>query len=298
MVRNTLQAFGSQFASWMNQELDPPPQHPVDIARIKRDLRPGDVILVEGRSRISRLVKAVTLSNWTHAAIYIGRPCDYTDLTLRAALEFHHRGVPSEHLVVEALLGEGTVIRPIDHYRAHQLRVCRPRQLTPDDAQLVVTHALSQVGLAYDLRQMFDLARLLYPYAILPRRWRSTLFQARPRDERRTICSTLIAEAFAAVAYPILPRIVVDTAGRLWLQRADPRLCTPRDFDHSPYFDALKFAAVEITEAGAYRDLAWLETERPSGDDPTPVDPWFDPAAPPARVTPPSHALDSRSPNG
>ncbi|MGF1644504.1 MAG: YiiX/YebB-like N1pC/P60 family cysteine hydrolase [Thiotrichales bacterium] len=262
----------------MNEELDPPPDYPVDIERIKRDLRPGDVILVEGRSRISRLVKTVTLSNWTHAAIYIGRPCDQTEPAMLAAFTRHHNGPPTEHLVVEALLGEGTVIRAVDRYRVHHLRVCRPRQLTRDDAQQVVAHALHQIGLAYDLRQMFDLARLLYPFSILPRRWRSSLFDPRnDGDRRRTVCSTLIAEAFARVAYPIMPRVVRDAEDRLCLRRADPRLCIPRDFDHSPYFEALKFAVVEIAEPGAYRALVWLDPE-PSECASTPgTDPWFDP---------------------
>ena len=35
-----------------------------------KELRIGDVILFEGRTRVSEVIKIITLSPWTHAAIY------------------------------------------------------------------------------------------------------------------------------------------------------------------------------------------------------------------------------------
>ena len=35
-------------------------------------LRPGDVLLIEGRTRISAPIKYLTQSIWSHAAIYVG----------------------------------------------------------------------------------------------------------------------------------------------------------------------------------------------------------------------------------
>ena len=35
-------------------------------------LRPGDVILVEGNSRLSAAIKYLTQSTWSHACIYVG----------------------------------------------------------------------------------------------------------------------------------------------------------------------------------------------------------------------------------
>jgi hypothetical protein len=35
-------------------------------------LKPADVVLVEGKSRISTAIKYLTQSTWSHAAIYVG----------------------------------------------------------------------------------------------------------------------------------------------------------------------------------------------------------------------------------
>jgi hypothetical protein len=35
-------------------------------------IRKGDVILVEGDSKISRMIKLITQSSWSHSALYVG----------------------------------------------------------------------------------------------------------------------------------------------------------------------------------------------------------------------------------
>lgn len=35
-------------------------------------LRPGDVLLIEGHSRVSTAIKYLTQSTWSHAALYVG----------------------------------------------------------------------------------------------------------------------------------------------------------------------------------------------------------------------------------
>jgi hypothetical protein len=53
------------------------PQHvhstssPADLARLQACLRPGDVLLVEGHSRVSTAIKYLTQSTWSHAALYV-----------------------------------------------------------------------------------------------------------------------------------------------------------------------------------------------------------------------------------
>lgn len=44
-----------------------------DFNRLSYELRLGDIILVEGRSRFSRVIKMITQSAWTHSALYMGR---------------------------------------------------------------------------------------------------------------------------------------------------------------------------------------------------------------------------------
>ncbi|MBL8315270.1 MAG: hypothetical protein JNK55_16120 [Rubrivivax sp.] len=67
-------------------------------------------------------------------------------------------------------------------------------------------------------------------------------------DPSRAICSTLIAQAFQAVHYPILPEVTyqdaLDGAGghcrRELLHIRHHSLYAPRDFDMSPYFEVVK----------------------------------------------------------
>ena len=40
--------------------------------RLAEVLRPGDVVLVEGHTRVSGPIKYMTQSNWSHAALYVG----------------------------------------------------------------------------------------------------------------------------------------------------------------------------------------------------------------------------------
>ena len=35
-------------------------------------IRPGDILLVEGRSEMSRLIQLFTSSHWSHVAMYVG----------------------------------------------------------------------------------------------------------------------------------------------------------------------------------------------------------------------------------
>ena len=45
---------------------------PADLAPLQACLQLGDVLLVEGHSRVSTAVKYLTQSTWSHAALYVG----------------------------------------------------------------------------------------------------------------------------------------------------------------------------------------------------------------------------------
>ena len=45
---------------------------PTPPARLAACLRPGDVLLVEGQTRVSVAIKYLTQSTWSHAALYVG----------------------------------------------------------------------------------------------------------------------------------------------------------------------------------------------------------------------------------
>ncbi len=230
-----------------------------DFARFRFELRLCDVILVEGRTRISDVIKTITLCCWTHSALYIGRLIDIDNEDVRKLVKSYYPGSPDDHLVIESLIGIGTVISPLTKYQYDNIRICRPKDLYPQDAQKVIETAVKYLGSKYDTRQIVDLARFMLPYGILPRRWRSSLFKHKAGDLTRTICSTMIVEAFASAHYPVLPVIQRTEDNKLTWFRRNANLFTPRDFDYSPYFDIIKFPFMGDNMC-IYRNLPWDKT--------------------------------------
>jgi hypothetical protein len=230
-----------------------------DFGRLSYEIRPGDVILVEGRSRVSNVVCFVTNSPWTHTALYVGRLNDIQDEELRNDLAQRSNHDYQTQWIIESMLGQGTLLTPLEQYQKEHIRICRPNQISHTDAQHVIRYALRQVGVQYDVRHIFDLARFLLPWHIMPRRWRSSLFHFHPGKHTRTICSTLIAQAFMSVRYPILPIIKRNKDSKMTVFHRNPQLFIPKDFDYSPYFEIIKYPFVNISES-MYRKLPW-ETE-------------------------------------
>jgi hypothetical protein len=75
----------------------------------------------------------------------------------------------------------------------------------------------------------------------------------------RLICSALIAQAFEAVRYPILPKITQlesEAARRDVLEIRHSSLYAPRDFDISPYFKIVK---PTLEEGFDYRRVDWAD---------------------------------------
>jgi hypothetical protein len=248
-----------KFSKWLTYEPPTQPSYLYDFEKIRFEIRPADVLLVEGRNRISRIIKHITLSSWTHSALYIGRLYDIDDVQLRSLIKKHYKGSPDEQLIIESIMGRGTIITPLSRYKEFTLRICRPRGLSREDANRVINYALHHLGMRYSVRHIFDLARLMFPWGIMPRRWRSSLFVHNALKPTEEICSSLIASSFQSVHFPIIPEIIHDKSG-LTLVSRNPQLYTPRDFDYSPYFDIIKYPLLPLGE-GMYRLLPWKEDE-------------------------------------
>ena len=231
-----------------------------DFERMRYELRPGDVLLIEGRSNVSNIIKAVTQSIWTHSMLYVGKHHDIDDPEQRDLIQKFYQANPDDQLIIESLLGEGTIVDTLAKYKGENVRICRPRGLTRNDSQCVINFAINQLGVDYDVRQLLDLARFMFPYDILPRRWRSTLFEHNAGRPTQTVCSTMLAQAFAKVQFPIRPVLHQDKAGNLRLYRRKTRLITPPDFDYSPYFDVIKYPLLDLDELAVYRKLPWDRT--------------------------------------
>lgn len=247
----------ARIVGWLTTDGPPRPFPLVDFERIRYELRPGDVILVEGRTRVADVIKLITQTPWSHAMLYVGRVHDIEDSFLRARLKQFWIGQDDAQLVIEGILGRGTIITPLEEYRADHLRICRPTAISRNDAQRVINYAIRHLGDDYNIRQLLDLMRFMMPWGILPRRWRSSLFIHNAGDTTRTVCSTMLAEAFNAVNYPILPIIKAHGETGIQFIKRNPRLYTPRDFDYSPYFDVLKFPFIGEINQERYRNLPW-----------------------------------------
>jgi hypothetical protein len=223
-------------------------------------LRKGDVLLVEGTSRFSGAIKTLTQSTWSHAALYIG---DHLD-TRNAA------GEPLVLCEVDVL--EGVRLVPLSEVAGLHTRICRPVGLGDSEIESVVTYMVSRLGYAYDLKNVLDLARFLVRSPPFPDRMKRRMLAFGSGEPTRAICSTLLAQAFGAIRYPILPEVelhAVDTPGARQareeiLHIRHYSLYTPRDFDTSPFFQIVK---PRIASGFDYRSLRWGAADAPIGED-------------------------------
>ena len=247
-----------RMSAWLNTAVDDNEDAQLtDFDRLCEELHQGDVLLVEGRTRVSHVIKSITNSPWTHSVLYIGRLDEIRDESLQEKVSEYHQGESHEQLIIESMLGEGTIINPVTKYENEHLRICRPKGLSRSDRQQVIAFSLSQLGYEYDVRHLLDLARFLFPYSIFPRRWRSTLFQQYAGRSTKNVCSYMMGEAFGSVNFPILPVAERGEDGSLKLYKRNPRLFTPKDFDYSPYFDIIKYPYFGLDDVAAYRGLPW-----------------------------------------
>jgi hypothetical protein len=231
------------------------PYTPSDPETLRRVLVPGDILLIEGNLRLSATIKYLTQSTWSHSALYIGdalpEPADGSE----------------RPRLIEVNLGDGCVAVPLSKYRTYNTRICRASGLSPEDRDLVVGFMVERLGLKYDLKNILDMLRYFLPAPPVPVRWRRRLIAFGSGDPTRAICSSLIAEAYEKVRYPILPEIT-RAPGRASAQSSYSRkeilhirhhsLYTPRDFDLSPYFRIVK----PTLEYGFdYKAVEWAEKQ-------------------------------------
>jgi Permuted papain-like amidase enzyme, YaeF/YiiX, C92 family len=242
--------------------------------KLKATIRPGDVLLVDGDQRISQAIKYLTMSSWSHSALYVGDALLARDAATRADIQ-RRFGREAKHLVVEALVDKGVVVSPLMKYIDLNVRICRPAGLTRADLATVLDHVIARIGLPYDRRNFWDLTRYLLPFQMIPQGLRDDALHFGSGRDTETICSSLLAEAFGRVRFPILPvpvrrkpgtvrerlrqQILGRPTRRAWsglLRARHPTLCVPRDFDLSPYFEIVKFNARDVA-AFDYKRLQW-----------------------------------------
>lgn len=249
-----------KFIEWLTRDIDKPPEVPLsDFENISHSMQPGDVLLIEGRSRVSKVICTITRSRWTHAALYIGYINDIKIPDQRRRVIESYQGDPRDQLIIESIVGKGVVISSLSSLKQENIRICRPKGLLFKDVSRVIACAIGGLGSQYDTRQILDLARFLFPWGLLPRRWHSTLFTYKAGVPTQLSCALLLAESFASVQFPILPTIKRDAGGNLIFIQRLPRLFTPGDFDSSPFFETVKCPVVKFTNQFNYHDLSWIK---------------------------------------
>ena len=256
---------GRHLATYLSKPLDgDAPVATSNPAALAMALRQGDVLLVEGNSRISTAIKYLTQSTWSHAALYTG------PLPGRAS----ETGEP--HVLIEADVVKGVISAPLSKYTMSHTRICRPVGISEAEAQALTAFALARIGVQYDIRNVVDLARYLMPTPPVPSRMRRRMIALGSGKPTQAICSTLIAQAFDAIHYPVLPIIewvksapagmeaepipekMMADLDREILHIRHYSLYTPRDFDISPFFAIVK----PTLESGFdYRRLVWAPPE-------------------------------------
>ncbi len=243
---------GGRLAAYLTRPVGAASASTSDAAALAATLQPGDVLLVEGNTRISVAIKYLTQSTWSHAALYVGRRPELAPID----------GEPAE--LIEADLKDGVRAVALSTYAMLHTRICRPVGLTDEDRERVIRFALERIGHRYDLRNVIDLARYLLRTPPVPTQYRRRLLALGSGDPTRAICSTLIAQAFQSVRYPILPEITREKLEdpncgdcyREYLHIRHHSLFAPRDFDISPYFRIVK---PTLERGFDYRRVLWAD---------------------------------------
>lgn len=252
MFHRLLHALGLALARYLSE---PHPGRqtgiPTDRDALARTLRPGDVLLVDGNSRVSTAIKYLTQSMWSHAALYVGPALGGSAPD----------GEPL--LFVEANMVDGVCKRPLSAYADCPTRICRAHQLRPEELAHLLAAVTGKLGQQYDLKNVFDMARYLLPAPPVHGHWRRRFIAMGSGDPTRAICSSLIAEAFQSVGYPVLPDITLDetqdparhrAAQQTILHIRNRSLFVPRDFDVSPWLEIVKPA---LDEGFDFHALRW-----------------------------------------
>ena len=193
------------------------PATTTDPESLAAALRNGDVLLTEGNTRAAALVKRITRSTWSHVSMYVG------------PLEER----PDPRCIVEADIAQGVRSIRLSELEGLHVRVLRPIGLNDADRSRLAEWVVSQIGGEYDLKHAWVLARSFL--GMPPKPSIPLAPNGIAESATRFICSTLLANAFALVGYPILPIHTAATA----VSTADHQYVIPGDFERASVFEVV-----------------------------------------------------------
>ncbi|MEE4363077.1 MAG: YiiX/YebB-like N1pC/P60 family cysteine hydrolase [Desulfotignum sp.] len=226
-----------------------------NLEKLYKVIRPGDVILVEGRSEMSRLIKLFTGSQWSHCAMYVGNALVGGAGAAQNALVEKY-GEDARHLMVEAFSGQGVIAAALKKYEHHNIRICRPFGILETDLKQVIDQVTGKLGMHYDDQNILAIAAMALQAIFRPLNKLSLKACLGNCNDYQVICSGMLAQAFQHVGYPIVPAMTPRTykssrkaqaayddtnpyGGGLIMRHYTQ--ITPGDFDLSPNFEIIKY---------------------------------------------------------
>ncbi len=229
--------------------------HPISVpdpAAFRSVLRPCDIILMEGNLRYSQVIKYVTQSTWSHCGIFVGDAIDPATTG------------DEQRSVVEALISEGVVASPLKSFYGYNTRILRPVSLGDEERQKIIDFCVQKIGRQYDLLNVWELLCHFVPlFSIFYRKKIKNPRFFGENDPEKVICSSLIAQAFQSVHYPVLSDIGkrenIETKIEDEIHRKRHfSLYSPRDFDLSPFFTVVK---PTIETGFDHKTINWYEDD-------------------------------------
>ena len=206
------------------------PFTPSDPEALRATLKPGDVLLIEGNNHISGVIKYLTQSTWSHAALYVGPIGD------RVTAD----GEPL--VLVEANIGQGVVAVPLSKYTDFHTRICRPTRLTDGRlrARLRLCRRAHRLRLRPEEHHRPDALSVSAAgaAALAPPHDGARL---RPSDAHHLLGADRAGLRERALSDPAQGGARGSEAA--WQEILEIRhssLYAPRDFDISPYFEVVK----------------------------------------------------------
>ncbi|MDA3790996.1 MAG: YiiX/YebB-like N1pC/P60 family cysteine hydrolase [Desulfobacula sp.] len=220
-----------------------------NLSKLYGIIQPGDILLVEGRSEMSRLIKLFSSSNWSHVAMYGGNKLINSDHKAED-LYLKRYGEDANHMLVEAFSGKGVIATPLKKYKDYNIRLCRPYGILDSDLRYVIEQVIGSLGMRYDDQNIMAIALMAVQALWRPKNNHTLRACLGNCNDFQVICSGMIAQAFQSVGYPIVPALLPQSSkdafdennpyGGGLIMRHYTQV-TPKDFDLSPNFEVIKY---------------------------------------------------------
>jgi hypothetical protein len=202
-----------------------------DMEGLKRTLRPGDVILIEGEHWVSDWIKVFSYHTWTHSVMWIGN----------SALPKSNspENIEPGGNIVESLMYDGPkhgiVLTNLDKYQDCNLRICRPVGISRERLRRAIRFVLEHIGCEYDELNLTQFVHFTLANDNDPSKPLGQM------EAGKYTCSSLIAAAFDSVGFPVIH--FYDQSQNVYVPY-HPTQVQPKDFDLSLNFQVIKTPAL------------------------------------------------------